>query len=207
MSQQGTRRPGLLLDYGGVLTSSVSASLTRFCVEEGLPADRVMQMFHTHPMVRSIRFAVDVGMLAEREVQRLLAGRFGGDAEKFIRRFLDRARPDTVMLEAVRAARRQGVRTGLISNSWGRGGYDRSLLPELFCGVVISGEVGIRKPSKQIYLLGAEALELPPSRCVFVDDQLHNLAPARELGMATVHHRNAAITIPELERLIGVPLS
>ena len=34
-----------------------------------------------------------------------------------------------------------------------------------------------------------------------------NLAPAESLGMATIHHTSADETIPELERLLGVPLS
>jgi epoxide hydrolase-like predicted phosphatase len=115
-------------------------------------------------------------------------------------------RPDDEMLAAVRAARGAGVRTGLISNSWGAGSYDRALLDELFDGVVISGEVGIRKPEPRIYELGLAAIGVPAREAVFVDDLPGNLKPARALGMATVHHRSAAETVPELERLLGVAL-
>jgi putative hydrolase of the HAD superfamily len=115
-------------------------------------------------------------------------------------------RPDEDMLDAVAAAKLAGVRTGLISNSWGKGRYDRSRFPDLFDGTVISGEVGIRKPLPRIYELGAEAIGLAPSECVFVDDLPPNLKPAAELGMATVHHVSAETTIPELERLLGVSL-
>jgi len=76
----------------------------------------------------------------------------------------------------------------------------------LFDGVVISGEVGVRKPEPRIYELGAEAIGLPAAECVFVDDLPGNLKPARELGMATVHHASAEETIPQLERLLGVRL-
>jgi putative hydrolase of the HAD superfamily len=54
--------------------------------------------------------------------------------------------------------------------------------------------------------MGAERIGLPPSACVFVDDLPGNLKPARELGMATVHHRGAAETVAELERLLGIAL-
>ncbi|MBV9415241.1 MAG: HAD-IA family hydrolase, partial [Solirubrobacterales bacterium] len=84
--------------------------------------------------------------------------------------------------------------------------YPRELLAELFDGVVISGEIGIRKPSPEIYRLGAERIGLEPAECVFVDDLPFNLSPAAELGMATVHHRRAEETIDELERLLGVGL-
>jgi FMN phosphatase YigB (HAD superfamily) len=42
---------------------------------------------------------------------------------------------------------------------------------------------------------------------VFVDDLPFNLEPARELGMATIHHTNAAQTILDLERFFGLELN
>ena len=96
------------------------------------------------------------------------------------------------MVAGGRAARaRAGMRTGLISNSWGTRRYDRALLSRLFDGIVISGEVGIRKPAPEIYKLGADSIGLAPAACVFVDDLPFNLEPAAELGMATVHHVSA----------------
>ena len=41
---------------------------------------------------------------------------------------------------------------------------------------------------------------------MFVDDLAVNLKPARELGLATLHHTDAAETVAALERLLGVPL-
>ena len=114
-------------------------------------------------------------------------------------------RPDDAMLDAVAAAR-AGVRTGLVSNSWGEEGYDRTRFDELFDALVISGEVGIRKPAPEIYALAAERLGRPPERCVFVDDLAGNLKPARAIGMATVLHRDAETTIAELEQHLGVSL-
>ena len=64
----------------------------------------------------------------------------------------------------------------------------------------------MRKPSPEIYALGAERIGLEPQACVFVDDLPFNLDPAAELGMATVHHQRAEETIAELERLLGLEL-
>jgi epoxide hydrolase-like predicted phosphatase len=114
--------------------------------------------------------------------------------------------PDARMLGAVKAARDAGIKTGLISNSWGVDRYPRQLMDDLFDGVVISGVVGIRKPAPEIYAMGAEAVGLPPEECVFVDDLGFNLKPAKELGMATVLHTDAAQTIVQLEDLLGVAL-
>jgi epoxide hydrolase-like predicted phosphatase len=110
------------------------------------------------------------------------------------------------MVEAVRLARRAGVRTALVSNSWGVHRYPHDLFDELFDGVVISAEEGIRKPARRMYELGAERAGASAESCVYVDDLDFNLTPARELGMATIHHTSAETSIPELERLLGVPL-
>ena len=66
------------------------------------------------------------------------------------------------MLGALRAARAAGIRTGLISNSMGPGRYDRDAFPELFDGVVISGDVGMHKPQPEIFRLGCERVGLEP---------------------------------------------
>ena len=112
--------------------------------------------------------------------------------------------PDEAMLDGLRAVRRRGVRTGLLSNSWGAAtAYDPELLEELFDAWVISSVVGLRKPDPAIYALAAERLGLPPEACVFVDDLPGNLKPARALGMATVLHRgDARATLAEVAALL-----
>ena len=50
------------------------------------------------------------------------------------------------MVHAVRTRARAGITTALVSNSWGVHRYPHDLFDELFDGVVISGEEGIRKP-------------------------------------------------------------
>jgi putative hydrolase of the HAD superfamily len=202
----GARR-GLLVDFGGVLTTDVFVSFREFCVAEGLLPDTVRDRFMKDPMARELLADLETGRLTEEEFESKFAAVLEIErSDGLIDRLFAGMRPDETMLDAVRAAKRAGVRTGLISNSWGHGRYDRTLFPELFDGVVISGDVGVRKPDPRIYELGAEAVNLPPWACVFVDDLPGNLKPARELGMATVRHMRAEQTISELEDLLGVTL-
>jgi FMN phosphatase YigB (HAD superfamily) len=65
----------------------------------------------------------------------------------------------------------------------------------------------VRKPSREIYELGAEAVGLRPEQCVFVDDLRGNLKPARELGMAVVHHTSVDGTLAQLADLLAVDVS
>ncbi|HWF50134.1 MAG TPA: HAD-IA family hydrolase [Solirubrobacteraceae bacterium] len=200
------RHEGLLVDYGGVLTTDLFASFRSFCELEGLDPDTVGRRFRADRDCRELLIGLETGQLEELDFEHGLAAALGVEKAQLIDRLFAGSTPDFAMLAAVRAARAAGVRTGMVSNSWGTRRYDRAMLGELFDGVVISGEVGVRKPAPEIYALGAQAIGLAPSACVFVDDLPFNLAPAAELGMATVHHRDAGETVQELERLLGVPL-
>jgi putative hydrolase of the HAD superfamily len=200
-------RGTLLVDWGGVLTTNLFASFGAFCEEIGVAPERLGELFRGNRAFRDLLIAFEEGGVEEHEFERGFASVLGCDHAGLIDRLFAQVGPDAAMIGAVRAARAAGVRTGLVSNSWGTRRYDRALLAELFDGVVISGEVGIRKPAPRIYELGVEAVGAPPHDCVFVDDLPFNLTPAAELGMATVHHTAAATTIPELERLLGVDLA
>jgi putative hydrolase of the HAD superfamily len=207
MASDPPHRRGLLVDFGGVLTTDVFSSFQAFCEAEGLEPGAVRDRFRGDPAAQQLLFDLEEGKLTEEEFEPRFAALLEvADPVALIDRLFAGMRPDEEMLDAVAAAKLAGVRTGLISNSWGKGRYDRSRFPELFDGTVISGEVGIRKPLPRIYELGAEAIGLAPSQCVFVDDLPPNLKPAAELGMATVHHVSAETTIPELEQLLGVAL-
>jgi putative hydrolase of the HAD superfamily len=197
---------GLLVDFGGVLTSNVFESFRAFCRAEGLEEDAFVNLFRDEDARADLRL-VETGQIYEPEFCRRVGARLGvADSDDLINRLFAGMRPDYAMVEAVRRAREAGVRTGLISNSIGEGRYDRSSFPELFDGVVISAEVGMHKPQPAIYELGAERVGLPPAECVFVDDLRENCEGAEAVGMTAVLHRGAESTLPELERLLGVEL-
>ncbi|HYV14516.1 MAG TPA: HAD family phosphatase [Conexibacter sp.] len=200
-------RTALLVDWGGVLTTNLFASFGAFCTDEGLAPETLAQRFRGDEEFRALLIAFEEGKLEEPAFEEGFGRLLGVAHVGLIDRLFARVGPDAAMLGAVRAARAAGIRTGLISNSWGTRRYDRAMLAELFDGVVISGEIGMRKPAPEMYRLGAERAGAAPEACVYVDDLVFNLPPAAELGMATVHHTSAETTVPELERLLGVTLA
>jgi putative hydrolase of the HAD superfamily len=201
-----TRRSALLIDWGGVLTSNLFASFQAFCVRSQIDPQALSGRFKADPRFRELLIALETGELDEARFEPRLAELLGVASEGLIDGLFAGVAPDTEMIEAVRSAREAGVRTALVSNSWGTHRYPHELFAEIFDGVVISGREGIRKPAPRMYELGAERAGVQPSACVYVDDLPFNLGPAEELGMATVHHTGAGTTIPELERLLGVAL-
>jgi epoxide hydrolase-like predicted phosphatase len=198
---------GLLVDFGGVLTTNVFDSFREFCVAEGLDPDAVRRLFREEPRALELVRGLETGSISEDD----FGQRFGELLEVehrtgLVDRMFGSLREDDRMLDAVRRARAAGIRTGLVSNSMGAGRYDRSTFPQLFDGVVISGEVGLHKPQPEIFLLGAERAGVAAEECVFVDDLRENCEGAEAVGMTAVLHRGAETTVPELERLLGVPL-
>lgn len=199
---------GLLVDWGGVMTTNLFRSFSAFCEQEGLDAGVLVQLFRGDEAARELLIGFEEGRVEEARFEAELSRLLGLDAaDGLIDRLFSGAILEESMVDAVRAARAAGIATGLISNSWGTTRYPRELLGELFDGVVISGEVGIRKPAPRIYELGAQAIAREPAECIFVDDLPFNLPPATELGMATVHHTAADTTIAELEGLLGIVLA
>jgi putative hydrolase of the HAD superfamily len=199
-------RKGLLIDWGGVLTTNLFTSFHEYCVRMEIDPAELGKRFSADPEFREMLIALEKGALEELNFERRFAGLLGVAPDGLIDGLFAGVQPDVAMVEAVRAAHKAGIRTALVSNSWGVHRYPHDLFDELFDGVVISGVEGTRKPAKRMYELGAERAGVAAELCVFVDDLPFNLTPAEELGMATVHHTSAETTIPELEELLGVPL-
>lgn len=203
---EGNGRSALLIDWGGVLTTNLFTSFHEYCVRNEIDSEHLVASFRSNPDFRELLIALEKGAIEEPEFELRFAAILGIDSDGLIDGLFAGVQPDVAMVAAVRAAHDAGIRTALVSNSWGVHRYPHDLFGEIFDGVVISGEVGARKPSKRMYQLGAERAGAQLHECVFVDDLPFNLAPAEELGMATVHHTSAKATIPELERLLGVAL-
>lgn len=197
------------MDFGGVLTTNVFESFRAFCADEGLDPDTIKRLFREdRRALESVR-ALERGELTEHDFGERFGDLLQLEADRragLVERMFSHVSPDEAMVDALRRARAQGIRTGLISNSMGAGRYDRSTFPELFDGVVISGDEGMHKPQPGIYELGCERVGLGPSECVFVDDLRENCVGAEAVGMTAVLHRGPDRTLPRLEELLGVAL-
>jgi len=55
-----------------------------------------------------------------------------------------------------------------------------------FQRIVLSYEVGVRKPYRCIYIVAIQSLELQPRDYIFVADELNDLEGAREVGLKTI---------------------
>ena len=70
---------------------------------------------------------------------------------------------------------------------------------EIFDAVVISGEVGVRKPDVRIFEIAFDWLGVEPRNSVMIDDSPENVEVARSLGARGVVYRNFDIFKKEME--------
>jgi putative hydrolase of the HAD superfamily len=207
----------LIVDYGGVLTTSIFASFAAFCVDLGVDPERfkaiVTEAYGSGESDGMIA-RIERGVLPPRAFERWLADALSDGLPEPIAanglraKLFAQVRAEPRMRRAVRRARAGGRRTGLISNTWGPPpAFRRAQLDRMFDAVVRSDEVGLRKPDPEIYLLTARRLGVRPDECVFVDDMLANVQGARALGMAGILHKHPDITIPKVEELLEIRLT
>ncbi|MFN8112871.1 MAG: HAD family phosphatase [Solirubrobacterales bacterium] len=201
-----TELRGLLVDFGGVLTTNIWDSFDAFCENEGLERGTVLELFRGDGEALALLRSLERGAVTDGEFERDFGEILGVEPDGLIDRLFGGLAPEQAMIDAVTAARSAGIRTGLISNSWGTGIYERAPL-RIFDATVISGDVGLHKPQPEIYQLGAERIGVTPAACVFVDDLRENVAGAEAVGMTAILHRDPEHTIQELERLLGIPIA
>jgi putative hydrolase of the HAD superfamily len=199
----------LISDFGGVLTTPLSAGFLAYQEEAGvrleelgLAMQRAAELHGEHPL-----FALERGEIPETEFARRLGEQLGDgfDLGRLRQLYFDRIEPNPPMIGYVAELRERGLRTALLTNNvreweplW------RAKLPELddiFEVVVDSAFVGMRKPEPRIYELTLERLGggLSAEECLFVDDLELNCEAARALGMTAVRFEHAEQAIAELE--------
>ena len=215
----GTKLRGVITDWGGVLTTPILTTVQAWIEADGIDWNSyrtVMRAWVSDAYgpngSRNPVHALERGECSGAEFEQILAAqllRVDGEAvaaEGLLQRMFAASARVPAMYSLVRALRGAGLRTALLSNSWGCDEYPRADFPALFDTVVISGECGMRKPEEGIFLHTTESLGLEPYECVFIDDIEANVAAAVACGMTGLHHTEAASTAAALQNLLGVRL-
>ncbi len=203
-------RKGVVLDFGGVLTTPLLPAALAFERREGLAEGTLLTGLYLNP--EGIRLTEDLerGTLTQSRWNEAAAGLLGIPPDNLMGRIFADLRPETSVIAAAVAARRAGVKVGILSNSVGLTPwnlYDGYEVEESYDALVLSEVHGTRKPEPEIFRLVLSELGLTAEDCVFVDDTEQYLRPAADLGFAAVHAVDPARTVAALESLLGIPLT
>ena len=209
---------GVIIDWGGVVTRPLPNTIDAWLQAEQIDRDSYTAVMRSWVSAAygdgadNPVHALERGECTDEEFEAALAAQLthvdGRPVvpDGLLARMFAAGTLENAMLDLIRALRQAGLRTALLSNSWGDD-YRRDLFPELFDVVVISAEVGMRKPEERIFRHTAELLGLEPEECVFIDDVAANIAAAEAIGLVGVHHREPGPTAVRLTELLGVPLA
>lgn len=196
-------RTAVLVDFGGVITSSVLRAFTDFGASLGgdprLPLDLLSRDQPSRTLLADHECGrIDAGAFERGFAERLRAHGADVPAKGLAARMQAGMSIDQDMLALLGDLRAAGYPVALVSNSFGTGTYDGVDLAAVADAVVISAEVGIRKPSRRIYAIACERLGVSPEEAVMIDDLRQNLDGAARIGIGGVLHTSAADTRRQL---------
>jgi putative hydrolase of the HAD superfamily len=209
----------VITDWGGVMTSPIPETVQAWLDAEDIDRDSYAAVLR--PWVAAAYdpaadgnpiHGLERGELPSTEFERVLAGKLvrrdGAQVapEGLLTRMFAASAPCEPMYGAIASLRAAGLRTCLLSNSWGSDGYPREVFDGMYHAVVISAEVGMRKPEERIFRHAVELIGLAPGECVFIDDMEANVRAAESLGMHGVLHTQPEATTAALGKLFGLSL-
>ncbi|MEI2622206.1 MAG: HAD family phosphatase [Candidatus Nanopelagicales bacterium] len=210
---------GLIVDWGGVLTVGMHEAMGSWAADESIDITAFIAVMrewlgteYALEAAYNPIHALERGELEVPAFEKHLAGALTDKtgqvvlAEGLLNRMFRFFAHSPDMMALVRRARANGIRTALLSNSWGNN-YPDDLFDGMFDEVVISGQVGMRKPDAEIYHHTIQAIGLSAPECAFVDDLLPNVLAAGELGLVGIHHTDYPTTASELDILFDRVLS
>lgn len=182
---------GIIFDFGGVLTSYTGKTLIQGVSEIlSLDYDAICPVFKKN--LPELEKGEEIGFY--KKVNSELKTNFS--IEKWNKllhdEYVNDMKLDDEMLLLIKKLRHAGYRLAVLSNT---------IKPHVlvnrnrknfryFDAVILSSEVGLRKPEPQIYKKAIDALSLKAEECVFTDDMKVNVLPANKLGIHTILYRN-----------------
>lgn len=191
----------LVLDFGGVISRMLfeTHSLTEQAL--GLAPGTLTWKGPFDPSTDPLWQDMQADKLSERDywmARTREVGRLVGEDWDAMQTFVQRARGADVQavirpeaVETIRAVKAAGKRLAILSNEldlfYGADFRTRLPLMQDFEVIVDATYTGILKPDPRAYAAVTDALGLPASECVFVDDQLRNAEGGQRAGMQVVN--------------------
>ncbi|MFJ1708733.1 HAD-IA family hydrolase [Kitasatospora sp. NPDC088346] len=197
----------MIFDFFGVLTFNMVEVITAFEDREKLARGVFLRAWADSRGQELFR-KLELGQINQAEWNSGFAALIGVDSGDLMARYLHDAFPAFLVLQVAREARAAGVRTAVLSNSLGRAPYDPYAgfdLAGSFDAVVLSADVGVRKPDPAIFRIVLDRLGVSADECLFVDDSETNLEAAAALGLTPLLGLDEDVVAKRLRDLLGLP--
>lgn len=185
----------VLFDFGGVLIRMDWDGYDVFGQRWNLPAGTLVDAFYRTPEWHAIETGRGNWDTWQRGVEQSLAPYLQGDVVQEVQDLLDAwyaqpwqyHHPNFELAHDLQAA---GHKIGVLSNAPDdlRDRFLGDLPVEInWDAIVVSGEIGMRKPDPGIFHHAAEEIGVAPQHCFFIDDLEENVLGAQKIGMDGYH--------------------
>jgi len=194
-----------LFDYDGVMTAGVNyvGPSEKLAKNLGVAVEKASEW------IMSVWEPYSTGIATEEETWNGIEAQYGrpiGPDQRDIWYKWEELTPLPEMVELVKQVKAAGYKVGLVSNIFketatiirSNGGYDH------FDFIVLSNEVGSRKPEAKIYEVALAQLDgIAANEIMFLDDRERGTLGAEKVGMQTIHVTDHEMAIKEVKKLIG----
>ncbi|MXX31794.1 MAG: HAD family phosphatase [Chloroflexi bacterium] len=190
-----TSQRAVLFDFGGVLIRMDWDGYDEFGKRWNLPAGTLVDAFYRTPEWHAIETGRGNWETWQRGVEQRLSPYLQGDVARGVQDLLDAwyAQPwqyHHPNFELAHDLQANGHKIGVLSNAPDdlRDRFLSNLPVEVsWDAIVVSGEIGMRKPDPGIFHHAADEIGVAPEHCFFIDDLEENVLGAQAIGMGGYH--------------------
>ena len=180
----------IIFDLGGVyLNRGIWIAEEKFSKKFNIPLEKIIQVF-----IKENYKPYFSGKISEEEFWKRIINslKIKADWKELRKILLDSFKPQEKMPQLINKLK-ENYRIGLLSDQtkeWWPYLNKKYQISSKFNFTVISSETGYNKPELEIYKIALNKSNNKPEECLFIDDLEHNLPPAKELGIKTIHFKN-----------------
>lgn len=195
------KTPIFVFDFGGVIGGTDAHVVAQaIATQFGIPVHEALSVYRQSPRSSCEEY----WQTYAKGLNKSLSQNWTDELEKVK---MEAIVPVEGTLQVVQQLRRSGYRVAMLSNTTpARAAYIRSHgYYQPFDPVILSCDIGVKKPDKQAYLILLEQLCAEAKDCIFIDDKESNIVAAQKLGFDTIQFRGIDALKQELERR-NIPL-
>jgi epoxide hydrolase-like predicted phosphatase len=191
-----------IFDFGGVMVETPNIVKKLITI---INNDLGTSMSKEHPFVMKTRRRLSSGRITSKEFLKKILEKYYFSKNKnapkvdlkhylelWFQKYSELTQISPEMEEIVERLHRAGYHVSLMSNTYDIHAKSNELRGffELFDDVFLSNELKMRKPEIEKYKYVIKKLNTKPKNCIFIDDKLINLVPARKLGVSVIQFKS-----------------
>jgi HAD superfamily hydrolase (TIGR01549 family) len=196
---------GLIIDVGGVLVQTIDTSKRKVWEKKLnlVPGELTNEVYLIEPADKAT-----VGLANDHLIWQDIQKRFQLSDEELTHLIQDFSAGDklNVPFYTYLKTLRSHYKSLILSNAWddAREIYTKQYhLDEVVDEMIISAEVGMRKPDEKIFELALKHLDTTPEETLFIDDTIENVIEAQQLGIHSILFIDNDTTMHQMKKILG----